>query len=247
MSQATAVAERQDAATAVVAERPAGNPVMDMIREAVAKGQPLDVIRELKDLAKELAADEAARAFTVAFAAFKGEVVRVDRNREVTDGPLKGRRYAELFSFVNAATPALSKHGLSASWTITKDDKDWIEVTCTLEHALGGKKLVSVGGPLDTGGAKNALQARISTITYLERVTFKAACGLAEQGDDDDGAAAGAGDVINDEDRKTLLKLIDDHKADVTKFCKYFHVASIAMLPASKFAQAKEMIEAKGK
>jgi len=45
-----------------------------------------------------------------------------------------------------------------------------------------------MGGPPDAGGAKNAIQARASTKTYLERYTLKAICGLSEQDDDDDGA-----------------------------------------------------------
>jgi hypothetical protein len=44
-----------------------------------------------------------------------------------------------------------------------------------------------MGGPPDAGGAKNAIQARASTISYLERYTLKAICGVAEGGEDDDG------------------------------------------------------------
>lgn len=234
------------------------NPIMDMIREAVAAGQSLDVIRELKNMAKELAADEADRAFSVAFAAFKGEVVKVARNRHVTDGPLKGRRYAELFSFVDAATPALSKHGLSASWSVTRDDKDWIEVTCTIEHALGGKKQTSQGGPPDAGGAKNALQARISTVTYLERATFKAACGLAEQGDDDDGAGGkkagkGSAETITPEQVGELVALIESvaelgkTKAFTAEFLKWADCESLAEIPATKYQQSIHAIQASGR
>src|SRR5690606_10985087 len=107
-----------------------------------------------------------------------------------------------------AATPALSKHGLSASWDITRDEKDWIEVTCTVEHVLGGNKKVALGGPPDSGGAKNALQARISTVTYLERATFKAACGLAEQGDDKDGNAPKEPDQPISAEQATTIRVL---------------------------------------
>ena len=240
---AQAITERLEQAQQVVVTAPAANPVMDMIRQAVAAGQPLDVIRELKDMAKELAADEADRAFKAAFASFKGEVIEVRRNREVTDGPLRGRRYAELVSFVDAATPALSKHGLSASWSITRDDKDWIEVTCTIEHALGGKKQVSLGGPPDTGGAKNALQARISTVTYLERATFKAACGLAEQGDDDDGSG-GKEPVatITEDQRAELQRLLEDAGATADQFCAIAKIEALSDLPSGRFDGARTWI-----
>lgn len=243
---AQAIAELRDDAMTSAVPAVASNPVMDMIRQAVAAGQPLDVIRELKDMAKELAADEADRAFKAAFAAFKGEVVTVVRNRKVNDGPLTGRRYAELFSFVDAATPALSKHGLSHSWSITKDEKDWIEVTCTIEHSLGGKKQVSQGGPPDTGGAKNALQARISTVTYLERATFKAACGLAEQGDDDDGASGAKGAApmrtITEKQLVDLRDLIDRSNTDIEKFCATYQIEALPDFRAKDLEAAKNLL-----
>lgn len=226
---------------------PAGaSPVMAMLSDAIQKGMSIDVIREIKAMAKEFAEDEARRAFNESFAAFKAEAITVVRNREVTDGPLKGRRYAELFSFVDAATPALSKHGLSASWSITRDEKDWIEVTCTVEHALGGKKQVSQGGPPDSGGAKNPLQARISTVTYLERATLKAALGLAERGDDDDGAAIGGNEAIDDEQVLAIEQAIEDAiaatsaKSEIYKanFLKFMKTESIGAIRAKDYRKA---------
>lgn len=151
----------------------------------VAKLERLLVVRD------QWAATEARNAFNVSFAAFKAEAVVIVKNKGVTDGPLKGKRYAELHSVVNAVTPLLSRHGLSHSWKLTKDEKDWIEVTCSLKHVLGHVETVSMAGPPDSGGAKNAIQSRASTITYLERYTLKAVCGLAEQEDDNDGNGSG--------------------------------------------------------
>ena len=241
----TALAETTDKLP--VAPPTGASPVMAMLSDAIQKGMSIDVIREIKALAKEIADDAARQAFNEAFAAFKAEAITVVRNREVTDGPLKGRRYAELFSFVDAATPALSKHGLSASWSITRDEKDWIEVTCTVEHALGGMKMVSQGGPPDSGGAKNPLQARISTVTYLERSTLKAALGLAEQGDDDDGRGAGSGQRVSNEQRDALLNLIKETGSDVAKFCAVYGVESVADLQADTFAVAERMLRMKSK
>jgi hypothetical protein len=62
-----------------------------------------------------------------------------------------------------------------------------MEVTCYLRHVQGHEESVSMGGPPDAGGAKNAIQARASTKSYLERYTLKAICGVAEGGDDTDG------------------------------------------------------------
>lgn len=180
-----------------------GTTPMAMIANAVAKGMDLETIKELRALQKEWEADEAKKAFNNAFAAFKAEAVTVIRNKTVDQGPLSGKKYAELFAVVNAITPALSKHGLSAAWRVTKDDKDWIEVTCILKHTLGHFESVAMGGPPDGGGAKSAIQARASTVTFLERYTLKAVCGVSEQGDDANGEKT---KVEPDAEGKTLLE-----------------------------------------
>lgn len=166
----------------------------------MGRGASIEQISQMMDLQDRFERREAEKAFNAAFAAFKAEAVSVVKNRKVTDGPLKNKSYAELFSVVDAVTPALSRHGLSASWKLTKDDKDWIEVTCTIKHAAGHSESVSMGGPPDVGGAKNAIQARASTITYLERYTLKAITGVAESGDDTDGNAPRGQDSLPEDD-----------------------------------------------
>ena len=222
---------------------------MDLIRDALARGTDLETVKELRSLAVEMDQWQARKAFNEAFAAFKAEAVIIERNRRVTDGPLKGRSYAELVSFVDAATPALSAHGLSASWEITRDEKDWIEVTCVVEHVLGGSKRVKLGGPPDTGGAKNVLQARISTVTYLERATFKAACGLAEQGDDDDGRggkrAVEEPATITDEQVAEIQRRIVETDTDIPTFLRFFGVERLNDLPSKRYDEAARTLARK--
>ena len=170
------------ASTALAPHSPAA-----MMMAAMSQGASLEQVEKMMDLQDRWERKEAEKAYNSAFAAFKAEAVRIVKGRKVTDGPLRGKEYAELHDVVDAVTPALSRHGLSTSWKLTRDDKDWLEVTCTLKHVGGHCEVVSMGGPPDAGGAKNALQARASTKSYLERYTLKAICGVAEGGDDTDG------------------------------------------------------------
>jgi len=179
-------APRRDLATESAA--PANSP-MGMMLTAMQQGATLEQVEKMMDLQERWTKTEAKKAYDAAFAAFKAEGVRILKGKQVTDGPLRGKYYAELHDVVNAVTPALSKHGLSSSWRLTKDEKDWMEVTCYLRHTGGHEESVSMGGSPDVGGAKNALQARASTKTYLERYTLKAILGLSEQDDDTDGNA----------------------------------------------------------
>lgn len=178
----------------------------DLLRIAVEGGADLDRLERLMALQERWEATEARKAYDIAFTAFKDEAVRIVKNRSVTDGPLRGKKYAELFAVVNAITPALSKHGLSASWKLSKDDKDWLEVTCTLKHVGGHFEVVSMGGPPDVGGAKNAIQARASTVSYLERYTLKAITGLSEQEDDQDARSEPENEELLDEWRAVALE-----------------------------------------
>ncbi|MBM3460765.1 MAG: single-stranded DNA-binding protein [Armatimonadetes bacterium] len=196
---------RREERAALATVPPADATPMSMLAVAVQRGMDPATIKDLLALQKEWEANEARKAFNEAFAAFKAEAVKVIKNRTVDAGPLLGKSYAELFSVVDAVTPALSKHGLSAAWRLTKDEKDWIEVTCCLKHRLGHSECVAMGGPPDTGGAKSAIQARASTVSYLERYTLKAVCGVAEQGDDTNGGG-GKGATVPDPAGKQALE-----------------------------------------
>jgi hypothetical protein len=177
---------------------------MAMLSSAVAKGMSADTIKGFMDLQERWEKAEAIRAYNAAFAAFKAEAVQVIRNKKVTDGPLKGKSYAELFAVIDAVTPALSRHGLSHAWKVTKDERDWLEVTCTLRHVAGHAESVSFGGPPDTGGAKNAIQARASTKSYLERYTLLAVTGLSSKDADNDGGKGKDAIEPDAEGRKAL-------------------------------------------
>jgi hypothetical protein len=164
-----------------------------MLQLAVERNASIEQMERLYALKVQFEADEAKKAFNAAFAQFKAAAVQVIKTKKITDGPLKGKMHADLWDVVMAATKPLAEFGLSTAWTITKDEKDWIEVTCTLKHERGHSESVGLGGAPDTGPGRNAIQARGSTITYLQRYTLTAILGLAAREQDDDGAG-GAGE-----------------------------------------------------
>lgn len=195
---------------------PAESPVA-MVLAAMDRGATPEAIEKMLSLHERWEQNEARKAYNRAFASFKSEAVQIIRNVQISDGPLKGKRYANLFAVTDAVTPALSKFGLSASWKITKDEPSWIEITCTLRHELGHSESVSFGGPPDTGGAKNAIQARASTVSYLERYTLKMILGLADREEDDDGVGGREEGVSQD-----LLRAARDSAMEGQKRLKEF-------------------------
>lgn len=192
---------------------PADNSPMGAMMAALQRGVSPSEVREMLALQREWEGDQARKAFNTAFAAFKAESPSIKKGRKVNDGPLKGRSYAELHDWVDAVNPVLSRHGLSTKWVITRDEKDWIEVLCELRHVGGHIEVAKLGGPPDTGGAKNAIQARASTVSYLERYTLKAVLGLSEGGDDDDGNGGRQQSGQQAEPDASLQTLIDAGQA----------------------------------
>lgn len=160
---------------------------MSVVQWAIANNATVEQMEKLYELQQRVEADGARKAFHKAFSNFKAESITVLKNVAVTDGPLKGKRYADLFGVVSAVIPALSKHGLSHAWKLTRDEPSWMEVTCTITHSQGHSESVSMGAAPDTGPGRNAIQARGSAKSYLERYTLLAATGLAATDTDDDG------------------------------------------------------------
>lgn len=233
----------EEAGLPAVAQSP--NP-LQMLARAVEQGMPVETLRELMQLKKEWEADEARRQFNEAFAAFKAEAIVIVKNTVIADGPLKGKKHANLFDVVSAVTPKLSAHGLAISWKLTKDEKDWMEVTCTLRHANGHFETVSMGSGPDAGPGRNAIQARGSAKSYLERYTATAILGLAAQDADDDGSKAGV-ETITESQRTDLQAKAEEVGANREKFLEHFGISSLADMPAARFKEAIRMLEQKGK
>lgn len=183
---------------------------------AVQRGASLDQLDRLMAMKERWDAAEAVKAFNVAFVAFKAEAIKLPRTKKIANGPLKGKSHVELSGVVEAATPALSRHGLSAAWKLTKDEPAWMEVTCTLSHVAGHSEAVSMGGAPDTGPGRNAIQARGSVKTYLERYTLTAILGLAASGADDDGAGGAQDAAGAPEDAALLKRLVTEGKQTKT-------------------------------
>lgn len=167
------------------------SPAAFMLR-ALDRGVTPAEVREMMALQRDWEANEARKAYNKAMAAFKAEAVEIIKRKRVFFTSQKGTtdyKHAELSDVMEGVGPALAKHGFA--WAYKAEQKEaWLTVTCVLTHAQGHSESVTLSGPHDVSGNKNPLQQLHSTATYLERVTLKLACGVAEKGEDDDGAGA---------------------------------------------------------
>jgi hypothetical protein len=167
----------------------ASNP-MQMLAIAVERGDDMDKLRQLMDLKDRWEATEARKAFVVAMAGFKSEPVEILKSKRVDIPGGAKFAHATLADVADGVCSSMSKHGLSHRWE-TKQDGDLITVTCVLTHIDGHEERTTLFARPDDSGKKNAIQQVASTVTYLERYTLMAACGLAAKDMDDDGRGAG--------------------------------------------------------
>jgi hypothetical protein len=167
----------------------AANSPAAMMLAAMDRGATLEQVEKMMDLQERFERREAEKAFFAALSGLRSEAIEVVRRKRVHFTSSKGTtdyKHAELSDVIEAAQPAMAKHGLSHRWDVKQEARK-ITVTCIVSHAMGHSINVSLTADPDDTGNKNPIQQVASTITYLERHTLKAALGLSEKGDDDDG------------------------------------------------------------
>lgn len=182
-----AVVERQQTLPGVP-EQVAVTP-MQLLQMAMNQGADLDRLERLMQLQRQWEAGEARKAYVAAMAAFKSEPLKILKTKRV-DVPGGAKfAHATLADVVDGVVVALSKHGLSHAWE-TKQEGNLVTVSCIITHEAGHSERTTLFAPPDDSGKKNTIQQIASTVTYLERYTLMAACGLAAKDMDNDGNGA---------------------------------------------------------
>ena len=219
---------------------------MEMIQRAVESGASMEVLEKMMTLQERWEASQNRKAFDAAMAAAKAEIPTIRKNREVDFTSSKGRthyRYEDLGEIATVVTPILGRHGLSYRFRTTSNLNEPVTVTCIISHRDGHYEENTLCAGRDESGNKNSIQAIGSTSTYLQRMTLKAALGLAVSNDDD--GKASESDAISEDQAAELIALADEVGADKRAFCNYFKVEGIAMLATKDFERAKSALNKK--
>lgn len=232
---------------------------MQMAFQLIQGGADLGSVKEMLAMSRELAADEARRAFDAALSAAKAEIPPILKNRLVDfTGKTNIRtyyRHEDMGEIARTVDPILARHGLSYRFRTEQQDGGAIRVVCVVGHRDGHSEENALSAGRDESGNKNNIQAVGSTITYLQRYTLKAALGLAAS-NDDDGRASG-GDDDGDpgpisEDQVAEIEQAMDAAAKATSvkievyrknFLGYVKAASVPSIAARDFKKALDAIK----
>jgi len=212
-----------------------------LIEKAIAGGANLEQLEKLMILKERYEANEARKAYHVAMAQFKSNPPKIDKDQTVKYKDVK-YNHASLANVTEKINEALSKCGLSASWSTKQDGS--VTVTCKITHAMGHSEETSLSAPADMTGSKNAIQAIGSTISYLERYTLLALTGLATYEQDDDAKDLDI-KFIDEKQLNNIVDLLASLDVGQAKFCKFMKVEKLEDIPASDYQKAIVSLDAK--
>jgi len=212
-----------------------------LIEKAIAGGANLEQLEKLMILKERYEANEARKAYHVAMAQFKSNPPKIEKDQTVKYKDVK-YNHASLANVTEKINEALSKCGLSASWSTKQNGS--VTVTCKITHAMGHSEETSLSAPADTTGSKNAIQAIGSTISYLERYTLLALTGLATYEQDDDAKNINV-EFISEKQLNNIVDLLASLDVGQAKFCKFMKVDKLDDIPASDYQKAVAALEAK--
>jgi hypothetical protein len=160
-----------------------------------------------------------------------------------SSNPFFKSKYADLGSVIEAIKPHFAANGLSyVQFPVSGESS--VGVTTRLMHSSGEWLEQDYFIPL----GKMDAQAAGSAITYARRYALQSIAGIPSE-DDDGNAATQAAPAVPKTVTKAQAKIISDliqkTESDLERFCNVFGCESIDLLDASKFENAKEILERK--
>lgn len=161
------------------------NTPSNLLAQAIDKGLGIEQLSKLMDLQERWEANQARKNFFEAFTMFQSNCPDLRKTKVVAFNQTS-YKFTPLSEITRQIAPALEKAKLSFRWEI-QDTKEELKVTFLVSHIDGHTERTTMTANPDTSGNKNAIQARGSAITYLQRYTLIGGLGLSTADADVDG------------------------------------------------------------
>ena len=160
--------------------------IQGFISQAIEKGLPVETMEKLFALRERAKAEYAKEEFMKAMAKFQADCPVIEKTKKVFEkgSDTKVRySYADLGSIVEQVKKPLGENELSYDF-ITEDVGTFLNVTCTVTHALGHSKSSSFKIPIGTEAYMTDVQKYGARVTFAKRYAFCNALGILT-GDED--------------------------------------------------------------
>jgi hypothetical protein len=232
---------------------------MNLIARALAKGVPVEKLGELLAFAREQAAliraeeaYEAEKAFNRDMAAAAAEMPAITKSKIVDFQPKSGGRvrykHEDLGEIIDLVRPVLARHGFKIHF-YPVEDGERLKMICCIKHELGHTlEVSSYSAPRDDSGAKNFIQSKESTTSYLKRSALKNALALAGTSEDDDGRASEASPAgISTAEVTQIAALLGELEDDqaLAKILTFAKVGELADIRPADFPRVLNWLRAK--
>ena len=162
---------------------------MSLLEMAVNGGADIETIERLQIMYDKWQKEQARKSFLEALSNFQSICPIIPKKSEAKFNGKVQYTYANLSTIIDTIKGALKKSKLSYRWE-TDDKGDSITITCILGHVDGHEEKNTMSAKADGSGSKNDIQARGSTISYLQRYSLIGSLGIGTADTDDDGKAS---------------------------------------------------------
>jgi ERF superfamily len=222
----------------------------ELLNLAILKKADIAVIERLSTLAERWQESNdrrrALQAFNNAVADAKANIPTVKKTSRVKFESKKpgasdtDYMYEDFAAVAETVAPFLGAVGLSYRYRLAQPTVDSVTVTCVLSHRDGHMEETPLTCKVDPSGNKNHIQAISSAVTYLERITLKAALGLAAGKDDDGRDSSGPlnqeyAEMIRGEQIEELKAMCASVGCSEERFLSWAEAASFEKIPADYF------------
>lgn len=215
-----------------------------LLAMAIQKGVDMAQLEKLMDLQERWEAKQAKKAFLDAISKFQTIVPVLSKGKtakvQTKTGGSFSYKYADLGSIAEAIKKPLNECGLSYRWEF-QEANQIMKVTCFISHRDGHTESTSMEAGKDESGAKNAIQQKGSTQTYLQRYTLIGALGLSTADGDNDGKN---GTPIKEENPSlTEQEILDQWEQQVSQTTTQIELTSL-FIKNKKAVEGSEKIKA---
>lgn len=231
--------------------RSEANAVLHMIERAARDpAVDIDKLQQLMAMRERIEARQAEADFDKALTAAQAGMRRV---RTDSNNPQTRSRYASYGALDAAMRPVYTANGFALSFNTENPAPEIVRVICRVSHQNGHSRTYQIDMPADGKGAKGGdvmtkTHATGSAVSYGMRYLLKMIFNIAVSDRDDDGnAAADTGASINADQVGELTALIESVGADKARFLRFFKVEQLSELPAKRFQEAVNMLNAKSR
>jgi hypothetical protein len=242
-------AEAGPAIAPAVVAADAGTIMAVIARAASDPSTDVDKLDRLLGMYERITAHQAKTAYAAALAQMQPNLPKVGKRGVISvpgkDANKPGHEtpFARWEDINEATRPILAEYGFALSFRMGVAQDGKITVTGILSHREGHQEETTITLAHDATGSKNAVQAVGSSVSYGKRYTAMALLNITT-GDDDDGHAAGAR-YVTEEQAEEILALMESVGADRRKFLSFIGASSIGEIPAAKYRAALQALNAK--